>query len=960
MSSFLHHVAHHLLAYFGKDLAHVAVVFPNKRAALFLNQALAQLTDEPLWSPSYVTISDLFRHHSELTVADPILAVAELHRSYTKISGREESFEQFYPWGQMLLADFDDLDKNMADAAMVFRNLRDLREYDDVEYLDDNQRALLKRFFNHFTDDNSQLQRRFLELWSRLYAIYEDFRQRLRQQGLAYEGMLYREVAEQQDIAFHYDHYAFVGFNMVHPVEQRLFRKLQQQGKALFYWDFDQFYRSSEAAHFIRQYLEKFPNAFENDNPDLYDNFSKEKAITFMAAPTESIQAHYITEWLRENGRISAGNRTAVVMCNESLLQTVIHCIPPEVEMLNVTTGYPLADTPTASMVEILLDFREHAFVKRQQAYRLHELNRVLRHPYSTRLSALVPDLIATLNERGHFYVKPEEVCLDEGLTLLFSRDGQAHLLPWLMAIIRRVAQSLSPEGSEGSPLMQESLFRMYTLLSRLDTLSREQFAEPLTDSSLRTLLRQITATTSIPFHGEPAEGIQVMGLLETRNLDFDHLLILSCNEGNMPKGVNDTSFIPHTLRKAYGLTTIEHKVAIYSYYFHRLLQRASDITILYNNSTEGMATGEMSRFMLQLMVELPQPISRQLLQAGQTPLPHHPDTMQKTPLVLDKLRQRTLSPTAINKYIACPLQFYYNYVAELYDSDDTDEDTVDSRIFGLIFHRAAQLVYDTLLPRGIIEAEDIDQLLASRQHPLDSVVAQAFSEELFHLPEGTTHHPQLNGMQLITREAVMTYLRRLLRVDRQLAPFRVIGHELKTRQELRLTDGTIVPFGGRIDRLDEVGIGTANHRLRVVDYKTGSTVVKPIADIDQLFAPSTTQLHTIGYALQTMLYADSVSRDQQLRRDHPVIVRAEQALSAPLPVQPTLLFILKAGSQDYQPDLILRKESITDVRRQVSEELHEHLRTLLDELYDATVPFRPTDDTARCRYCTFRKLCGR
>jgi ATP-dependent helicase/DNAse subunit B len=316
------------------------------------------------------------------------------------------------------------------------------------------------------------------------------------------------------------------------------------------------------------------------------------------------------------------------------------------------------------------------------------------------------------------------------------------------------------------------------------------------------------------------------------------------------------------------------------------------------------------------------------------------------------------LSPTAINKYIDCPLRFYYNYAAKLYDNNDGDEDIVDSRIFGLIFHRAAQLVYEKLLPQGIIHAEDIEKILNDRTKPLDSIIAQAFSEELFNLPKGTVHHPQLNGMQLITREAVMTYLRRLLSIDKRIAPFRVIGHELDTRQTIFLDDNTSVDIGGRIDRLDEVGIGTPDHRLRVVDYKTGSSVVDNIGDVKQLFEPPTNKIHTHGYALQTMLYADSVSRDIKLRQDYPIIAQIER--DGPLPVQPTLLFILKAGNRDYQPDLLLNKESVTDIRRQVSDELHEHLAELLHDIFNISQPFRPTDDINRCKYCPFTRLCGR
>ena len=362
MKTFLQEVARDLITKYRNDLAHTAIVFPNKRAALFLNQELAKLSDGPIWSPSYVTISELFRQQSDLTIADPIKNLCVLYKAYTEKTGRTETLDEFYSWGQLLLADFDDIDKNLADADKVFRNIRDLHELDTIDYLTESQKAELSRFFANFTGDSSVLKERFLSLWSKLYDVYSDFKAKLRAENLAYEGMLYRDVIEQNSIPNRYDTYIFVGFNVLQEVEQKLFLALKKEGKARFYWDYDHYYLkpTNEAGVYMNKWFDKFPNEFDADS-DLYNCFEQDKEVRYISAPTENLQARYISEWLLENNRYQAGKRTAVVMCNETLLQTVIHCIPPEVDLLNVTTGYPLAQTPITSMVWQLIALQTEA-----------------------------------------------------------------------------------------------------------------------------------------------------------------------------------------------------------------------------------------------------------------------------------------------------------------------------------------------------------------------------------------------------------------------------------------------------------------------------------------------------------------------------------------------------------------------------------------------------------------------
>ena len=966
MKSFLEYVAADLLNKYGTNLSKVAVVFPNKRAALFLNEHLARLAGKPLWSPAYITISDLFRSHSQRQVADPILLVCELHKCFTECTGIDETLVHFYGWGQLLLSDFDDVDKNMASAEHVFANLRDVHEYDDTSYLSETQKGILRQFFSNFSEDhNSELKQRFLQLWSHILDIYLAFNKTLTEQGLAYEGALYREVAEQADLTFDHDIYLFVGFNMLQQVEQTLFRRMKQEGKARFYWDYDHYYLSNhEAGHFIAQYLNDFPNELDNTDEAIYSNFVKPKTITYISAPTENIQARYISTWLRQQDRVADNRRTAVVLGDESLLQTAIHCIPTEVDKVNITTGYPLSQTPVASLVNLLINLQTNGYVTQTGQYRLRYVNQVLRHPYSHYISQACDSLYEELNAQKIYYPDATQLSKDEGLQQLFSMAHDSpeqfndDLLLWLMSVIRRIATAISADQTAQSPLAQESLFRMYTLLNRLSDLVKS--GNLIIDiTTLQRLITQIVSTTSIPFHGEPVEGIQMMGVLETRNLDFEHVLLLSCNEGNLPKGLNDTSFIPYSIRKAYGLTTIDHKVAIYAYYFHRLLQRANDITLVYNNSTNDGQTGEMSRFMLQMMIESKHKIINQTLQAGLAPLQRPVVPIEKTEAVMQLLRQRfdktlqpvsdngfippLLTPTAINRYMRCQLRFFYHYVSGLVEPINDEEDIVDNRVFGNIFHLAAQLVYEKLKQRSRqILARDIEETLKT-EVDIHRAVDDAFKRQLFQIKDPARQMPPLDGLQIINREVIIKYIKQLLEVDRRLTPFTILGIEraVKMDYDIVTPHGIMTTtIGGTIDRLDKITAQDGTERIRVIDYKTGSKRLKSLADVDAVFAQESLKDHS-DYYLQAFLYSHIVRLKY---KDHPV--------------SPALLFIQHAGTDDYDPTLCLNREPVVDIA-DISERYMQHLDAIISDIFNPSISFMPTEDTQRCQNCPYASLCG-
>ena len=982
--TFLEYVAEDIIGKYGTDLSRIAVVFPNKRAALFLNEHLARLAGQPVWSPAYITISDLFRQHTDLKTADPIKLICDIHKSFTKCTGIDETLDHFYGWGQLLLADFDDIDKNMADADSIFCNLKDIHELDDISYLDDEQKEMLARFFANFSDDiESELKKRFLSLWSHFGDIYHDYNRRLTEQGIGYEGAIYRKVASEQTLHLKYDKYLFVGFNLLQKVERVLFNRLMKEGKAKFYWDFDEYYMPSPSHHLTTSpsqqlsggalvssaptnlttspsqhlNLSDFPNELDNTDPDIYANMRRPKRIRFISSPTENAQARFASNWLLENDRYKAGRKTAIVMCDESILLPIMHSLPPEADKVNITSGFPLAMTPVASLVMLLFDLYTLGLRKKGTAFNPHYLKKLMVHPYARHLQEVHLKEMNDVHLKG-VHLSPLGFCRLPEQEVHQPNSPSQHLttstiLHHIASLIKQVGIATKPEGDA---LTQESVFRMFTILNRLATLA-DSGDLVVDNTTLRRLVSQLVGAASIPFHGEPVIGVQIMGVLETRNIDFDHLLLLSCNEGNMPKGVNDSSFIPYTIRKAHHLTTIDNKVALYSYYFHRLLQRAGDITIAYNNSTDNGHTGEMSRFMLQLLVESGQKIDHYSLTAKNQPTPLMPKAIEKDETALNKLEEMSrLSPSAINTYIRCKLAFYYQYIAHIKEPDP-DPETIDNRMFGNIFHRAAYLIYKDITDHSpVIEKAHIQAYLSNRKL-LASVVDRAFEEE-----ECKTN----NGLQIINREVIIEYITKLLKIDQQLCPFSILAmeEEAKVYTQLSFTipsggalkGGALVSsaptklynltIGGIIDRLDVVtDKQTGKRRIRVVDYKTGNKPSSAIKSIEEVFDPKNIASKHSNYFLQAILYSLIVSRSKEWNA-------ANDAVS------PTLLFIKQAATNDYDPTLCIDKHPISDVTV-YEEEFLTKLKETVADMYSPNVPFTPTDDRKKCELCPYRMLCG-
>ena len=959
MESFLKLVAADLYKHTEGNLAHTAVVFPNKRAGLFFNEYLAQESESPIWSPAYVSISELFRSLSPWEVGDPVKLVCELYKIFRRETQSTETLDDFYFWGEMLISDFDDADKNKVDTDKLFSNLQDLRNImDDYTFIDDEQEEAIRQFFQNFSiERRTALKERFISLWDVLGNIYKGFRESLASQNIAYEGMMYRHVIEHLNVdKLPYEKYVFVGFNVLNKVEHTLFTQLKDAGKAVFYWDYDEFYMKEnrqavthEAGEFIRRNLRDFPSPLSGE---LFKNLSKPKEVHYIASSTENAQARYLPQWIRNN-LTTPEKETAVVLCNEALLQPVLHSLPAEVKHVNITMGFPLSQTPVYSFLIALLELHTHGFNFKSGRYTFQSVVTLLKHPYTRQLTGQAELLEKELTRNNRFYPLPGELGKDEFLTRLFTPlSGNLNLCIRLSETLQQVAgiYQANTSGTEDTDafnqLYRESLFKAYTTINRFRTLIEE---DELTVQSetFRRLLVKVLSATNIPFHGEPAIGMQVMGVLETRNLDFRHLVLLSVNEGQLPKSGGDSSFIPYNLRKAFGMTTIEHKIAVYAYYFYRLLQRAERITLMYNTSSDGLNRGEWSRFMLQFLIEWPHPITRQFLEAGQSPQGTSPITVEKTPDVMRRMQslfdvranpKAKFSPSALNYYLDCPLKFYYRYVAGLSAPDEVSAE-IDSATFGSIFHYAAEHIYKDLTTHGkVINKEALETLLRN-EVKLQDYVDTAFKKLFFNVPQN--EKPEYNGVQLINSAVIARYLKQLLQNDLRYAPFTFIASEMEVDEpiDIQTPKGVIKSrIGGIIDRMD-----SKDGTLRIVDYKTGGDTDTP-PHVESLFIPDKKRSN---YVFQTFLYAAIMCRKQPTMK-----------------IAPALLYIHRAATETYSPVIQMGeprkpKEAVEDFSK-YEKEYRERLQGLLEEIFNPEKSFAQTEIIEKCTYCDFKALCKR
>ncbi len=971
MIPFLYQVASLFYSKYGAEVSRLAFVFPNRRTGLFFQKYLSEVSEKPLFSPTILTINDLFVQLSGKQTADRISMLFKLYDIYLDHSGSSETFDEFLYWGEMLLNDFDDIDKYMVDARMLFTNVTDLREIEnDFSFLSPEQIAAIRTFWSSFyPKGDTPNQEQFLAVWQILYALYADLREALAAEGKGYEGMIFREVVEllekNECCDLPYTKVVFVGLNALSVAEERFLSELQKRGIADFYWD----YASpkvtdpdNKASYFVERNLRQFPSQLIGNGQLATDNEDggkkKMEVIGIPSGIGQAKQVHSLLSELCKEDEMSAEEalRTAVILPDEHLLIPVLNAIPEQIRRINVTMGYPLAGTPVASLMEYILALQKNIrYVDRRPVFYFRDVLPILNHRYvSTTSPEVVSDLVKDISENNKIYISYDDLNKTPLLSILFTPvtavDAFSDYLigvlqelnkavesgKWKVENIDSGAEQLSTSDSQLSTINdieQEFIFHYFATVNRMKEVMQEANVEMKIDTYFR-LLKRVTDTITIPFHGEPLSGLQIMGVLETRALDFDRLIILSMNEGIFPLRKAANSFIPYNLRRGFGLPTYEHQDSVWAYHFYRLIYRASHVSLLYDTRSNGLQTGEVSRFVHQLHYHYEEPIRNKLVvynvSSSKTPALQ----VAKTKEVMNRLAafrrggERAISASAVNTYLDCPLKFYFSVVEGIREEEEVSE-TIESNIFGSILHKVMEELYQPFC--GKMVTADLLKAIRKDTPMLMGAVARAFAEIFFK----TDIVRPLTGQNFLIGEMIRKYVEKVLERDVKLTPFRYIESEKKIKNLFPLADKSEIQLKGFIDRIDEV-----RDAVRIIDYKSGSGTTQ-FTSVEALFDKE--DKDRAKAVMQVFMYAWMYGAKA---------------------IQPGIYYMRTLFSPSFDSGIYRRTdrfktEQVLDFDNYRTD-FENSLRNCLDEIFDTETPFRQTPNGKACLYCPFKDICGK
>lgn len=972
MNSFLYRVAQTYYSHHTESISNLSFVFPNRRAGLFFQRYISQIAAKPIFSPEILTINECFSMASQWQTADRLSNLFRLYRIYIEQSGSDESFDSFVFWGEMLLSDFDDVDKYRVDARQLFTNITELKQIDQMfNIFTEKQVEAIRQFWSNFVPvTEGKSQEDFIATWKILLPVYEQFRAELIAENTATEGMICRDVADRlrakEPVSeLEEKQFVFIGFNALNPCERTLMAELKKRGQADFYWDYDAAElrdADNQASRFYAENIHLFPSKYEID-ADVES--LQEKEIELIAVPSAVGQTKQVysilnklyptenddkdkSQLITTDYQLPTTNwiNTAVVLPDESLLVPLLHSLPAQIGKVNVTMGFPLKSTPVSGLIEHIFELQCRMRTSGDRISFYHQtVSNILNHQYIALLCGDEANRIThQMAENNWIYIDADELKRNELLATIFvpQTDTQT-FLPYLLHILRTLQNGWQQASGEEHNYQLECdfLYQYYVTINRMsDIMKAKPMDVGMSMETLVRLTRQLTSGITIPFIGEPLDGLQVMGVLETRGLDFENLIITSFNEGVFPAKSSNNSFIPYNLRRGFELPTTEHQDAITAYNFYRLIHRAKRIYFLYDSRTEGMQTGEVSRFMHQLHYHYDVKVQKKTVSFDIGFGSPQAIQIDKTAAVMEKLLRFTssekyspaLSASSINTYIDCPLQFYLTKVENVEQTDEVAE-TVEANMFGTLFHKVMENLY---LPyKGqLMQSDDFDSLIKNTLK-IDLEINSAFSREYFKKKNNAV--VQLEGNNLLIASVLRKYILQVLKIDQKYAPFKYIGSEEKFTIKYPIQNTkTGVNIKGFIDRIDE-----KEGRLRILDYKTGSGKLD-FRNLDEVFEHD--KDNRPKFVLQTFLYC--------------ILYQDENKVSN---LTPGIFYIRDLFKEDFDTVLINKesKEKVTDFE-QYNEAFRKHLTTCLDEMFNPEVPFTQTSNLKVCQYCPYVGVCNR
>ncbi len=948
-------------------LRNYCFIFPNRRSGTFFIKELTEITgDKPLILPEITSISQFVADITGSVEISRIEALLLLYQEYCKIMGDSaEDFDKFSYWGDTILNDFNDTDKYLADPRQLFRNIKDLKEI-QANYLNADQLEAIKKYFgetpiHQFTDTDklwrdSERTRKFANLWDILYDLYTRFNAAIDEMGVSYSGRIYKEaVAKIRNMVaedFRHNKYVFVGFNVLSSAEYYIFKLLGQKGIADYYWDYNSptFKNTQNKANrFVGRNIKLFKSQLDLHETEI----TAYPQITAIGIPSNIGQTKYtkrIIDELIDSGKIpdtANATNTAIVLPEEFLLVPLLDSINPRITGVNITMGYPLCRTGIASLVSGIAKMHKNARKEGDEFYYFHEnIRELLSHPL---LQLVVPDessqLTTHITQNNLFYVGQSVInqyapSLNYIFDPVIRTNDTAELFKYVNRIIKFAEDSII--GNRTIPENSVEMGFIATYLDHLNVLKSIilKYDIPMNENTFFYLIDRMVSSASVSFEGEPLKGLQIMGILETRCLDFENIIILSMNERVFPRKHFSRSFIPHLLRKANGMATVEFQECMYAYYFYRLISRANNVTLLFDSRTQSIGSGEPSRFIYQLQTLFPQS-NIQIKHIGfnifapsttKIEIPKNKRIMQILDLYRTDGSEQYLSASAINHYINCPLEFYFEKVEKLHVPDEMME-FMDPSTLGTIMHTVLQKIYNQhgkKVKDGIYVDDTAINNILSNETALQSLIHRTINKIYLHKPDCDT---PMTGETIIIGTGIFLLLKRLLAFEKEQS-FTILQTECEEKLHWQIDDDLHINIKQYIDRVDRIIDNDGKPYIRIIDYKTGKDSTSA-SSVEMMF--NSKSQNRAKAMLQLMLYCNVYS----------------QLHNTSDPIRPLIYTIRRINDSGFK----VGKITITDYN-EINEEYMQSLKQVLKEMFDPSTPFTQTQNENNCTYCKFVDFC--
>ena len=927
------------------DIRNLKIIFPNRRAGLYFQKALSKKTNKAMWSPKVLTMEEFVQGYVDIKISDEVSDNILLNHYLFQITQKYQdkdllnSFEKFYYWGQILINDFDDIDQSLKDESKIFKSIKDQKEIDETfQFLDKENFESIKSFWKKFFPKMSSNQKSFHETWKILLKIYREFKKTLIKNKIAYKGLVYKEFLQSissLDINKK-NKYLFVGFSSLTNAEKEIIKYFIKKYSSMAFWDFDRYYYNDidqEAGDSFREFSED--NILNSTFPDsIPNNFEEvEKKLYSIGVGSQVGQAKILGNILLKKSReINFDqDKVLVLLPNENLLFPVLNTIPDSINNINVTMGFPLSETPLFNMIHLIVKVHKNSFKRDLQTCNyFKDILELISHPYIYQYDKQGSNsLISDLNDRKIIYVSHKYLSeFSEILKYIFDSKSS------LLEILKNVSSLIYNNSNELGKLDKEYIRLFLDIIDRIENINIDFKSFEV----LSKLLTQILKITKIPFSGEPLSGLQIMGVLESRNLDFDDVYILNMNEGEFPKNKLNISFIPFNIRKAFNLKTIDVMDRVYSYLFYRVIQRAKNITFIYNKNADFNSKGEISRYINQLNNESNYQVKDLSVTDKIGIVNHSKLIIPKTNNLLDKIRKRFyddgyLSPSGVKDYMDCSLRFYYKYLANIKQLAPYSEN-IGKPEFGKITHNALELVYNDVLnnkQENVIEKNDFLKIKAGISGSISKVI-----KKHFRLNNKNEFIPEGNNIILI--EIIKDYMSKVISFDEKYAPFKILNLEGDKKsgfiKKYNLSKKNKVNISGFIDRIDE-----KNNKIRIIDYKTGgdSRITK---DVKSLFSKDKKERNDALFQLLFYSLLVKNSRDKCLS------------------ITPGLINIRQVKNKISDIRIIINKKKIDNVLP-LLDEFEKHLKGKINEIFDDKIPFTQNDDKEECKYCPYKNMCS-